>query len=212
MWEEVKAQNPGASLEELSKLEADYRQTLQSAQELDAADPDHLAEMTGAWSNGFGLDMEGLDPDFGLNNIDQRTRYDEHGIPMLDQYDFGMLDVDLILHLLLMPNFCFVDLNNSFLARPAEGLLDDAKRLLAMNGSLDEAALLCEAAIQKGILGEGGYEAWILLGQARSMDEREVQALRALKEGTRIAQQNGNFEVGMLVCVHEFALQPPNVM
>lgn len=68
-----------------------------------------------------------------------------------------------------------------------------------MNGSLDEAALLCEAAIQKRELGEGGFEAWLLLGQARSMDEREAQALKALREGSRIAQENGNMEAGMLV-------------
>lgn len=83
-------------------------------------------------------------------------------------------------------------------------LLEQAKHLLATNGSLDEAALLCEAAIQKGELGEGGYEAWILLGQARSMDEREAQALRALREGTTIAQRSGNMEVGMLVSHSRF--------
>ncbi len=42
-----------------------------------------------------------------------------------------------------------------------------------MNGSLTEAALLLEAAIQKGDLGVSGYEAWILLGETWSMDERE---------------------------------------
>lgn len=31
------------------------------------------------------------------------------------------------------------------------------------------------------------------------MDEREAQALKALREGTRIAQENGNMEAGMLV-------------
>jgi len=49
-----------------------------------------------------------------------------------------------------------------------------------------------------GELGEGGFEAWLLLGRARSMDEREVQALKALREGTRIAQQAGMADVGML--------------
>lgn len=78
-------------------------------------------------------------------------------------------------------------------------LLQRAKELLAKNGSLDEAAQLCEAAIQKGELGEGGFEAWILLGQARSMDERESQALKALREGTKIAQEHGNMQAGMLV-------------
>ena len=31
------------------------------------------------------------------------------------------------------------------------------------------------------------------------MDEREAQALKALQEGTRIAQEHGNMEAGMLV-------------
>jgi hypothetical protein len=70
---------------------------------------------------------------------------------------------------------------------------------MASNGSLDEAALLIEASIQRGELGEGGYEAWLLLGRARSMDEREAQALRALREGTRIAELNGSPGVGLLV-------------
>jgi peroxin-5 len=78
-------------------------------------------------------------------------------------------------------------------------LLDSAKKLMASNGSLDEAALLIEASIQKGELGEGGYEAWLLLGRARSMDERETQALRALREGTRIAELNGAPGAGLLV-------------
>lgn len=90
VWEEVKAQNPAASLEELSKMEADYRQLLQQRNELDAVDPEMLQEMSGAWTNGFGLDMEGLDADFGLNNIDvNMPRYDEHGIPTLAPYTFG---------------------------------------------------------------------------------------------------------------------------
>jgi hypothetical protein len=90
VWEEVKAQNPGASLEELSKMEADYRQLLQQQNELDAVDPEMLKEMEERWSNGFGLDMEGLDNDFGLNNIDANMpQFDEHGIPTLTPYTFG---------------------------------------------------------------------------------------------------------------------------
>lgn len=89
VWEEVKAQNPGASLEELSKMETDYRQLLQQQNELDF-DPEMLKEMEGRWSNGFGLDMEGLDNDFGLNNIDANMPlYDEHGVPTLGSYTFG---------------------------------------------------------------------------------------------------------------------------
>ena len=92
-----------------------------------------------------------------------------------------------------------IESDNPYLEAPAGALLSRVKELLATNGSLDEAAALCEAAIQKGEMGEGGFEAWLLLGKARSMDEREVQALKALREGTRIAQENGNNEAGMLV-------------
>jgi peroxin-5 len=77
--------------------------------------------------------------------------------------------------------------------------LDDAKALLEQNGSLSEAALLLEAAIQKGDLGEGGYEAWILLGETRNMDEREEAGMRALTEGVRRAEQAGRPGEGMMV-------------
>lgn len=68
---------------------------------------------------------------------------------------------------------------------------------------MTEAALLLEAAIQKGELGEGGYEAWILLGETRSMDEREEAGMRALTEGVRRAEEAGGKGAGMLVSVSE---------
>jgi len=58
---------------------------------------------------------------------------------------------------------------------------------------------MLEAAIQKGELGEGGYEAWILLGEARNMDEREDMGIKALVEGVRRAKVAGANGVGMLV-------------
>lgn len=88
----MKSQNPNASLEELSKMEADYRQLLQQQNELDGTDPDLLAEMNEGWSNGYGLDMEGLDNDFGMNKLDDRPRYDENGVPSIEQYSFGRFD------------------------------------------------------------------------------------------------------------------------
>lgn len=74
-----------------------------------------------------------------------------------------------------------------------------AKELLEQNGSLTEVALLLEAAIQKGELGQGGYESWVLLGDVRSMDEREDQAMRALVEGVRRSQESGQPGEGMIV-------------
>ena len=80
-----------------------------------------------------------------------------------------------------------------------QSLLSEAKALLEQNGSLSEAALLLEAAIQRGELGEGGYEAWILLGEARNMDEHEEAGMRALVEGVRRGEIAGASGAGMLV-------------
>lgn len=91
--------------------------------------------------------------------------------------------------------------NNPFL-QPSTSIrspLSEAKALLERNGSLSEAALLLEAAIQTGELGERGYETWILLGETRSMDEREEQGIRALMEGVRRAEAAGADGAGMLV-------------
>ena len=98
-------------------------------------------------------------------------------------------------------SFVRTETQNNYLdpSTSTQSLLDDAKRLLAQNGSLTEAALLLEAAIQRGHLGEGGYEAWILLGEVRSMDEREEQGMRALMEGVKRAEEAGAAGEGMMV-------------
>lgn len=79
--------------------------------------------------------------------------------------------------------------------------LQAAKDLLEQNGSLSEVASLLEAAIQKGELGEGGYETWIMLGEVKSMDEHEDAAMRALAEGVKRAEAAGATGQGMLVCL-----------
>jgi peroxin-5 len=88
--------------------------------------------------------------------------------------------------------------NNQYLAQNVSWL-SEAKALLNQNGSLSEAALLLEAAIQNGELGVGGYEAWILLGETRNMDEREEAGIKALTEGVRLAREAGAAGAGMLV-------------
>ena len=59
--------------------------------------------------------------------------------------------------------------------------------------------MLLEAAIQKGELGDGGYETWILLGETRNMDEREELGMRALVEGVKRAEEAGAAGAGLLV-------------
>ena len=58
---------------------------------------------------------------------------------------------------------------------------------------------MLEAAIQQGDLGDGGYEAWILLGETRNMDEREEAGMRALTQGVKRAEEAGAQGAGMLV-------------
>ena len=98
------------------------------------------------------------------------------------------------------PNSC-IEPENRYLdpSTSSSSFLRDAKVLLEQGGSLTEAALMIEAAIQKNDLGEGGYEAWLLLGEVRSMDEREEQSMRALTEGVKRAEASGAAGAGMMV-------------
>ncbi|KAJ7217779.1 hypothetical protein GGX14DRAFT_597915 [Mycena pura] len=139
------------------------------ASQRDDLDHDYGAAMQSAWEGGLG--------DFSDSSA---LKFDPDGIPILTPYEFEQ--------------------NNKYLApdAPTRSLLADAKALLEQNGSLSEAALLLEAAIQKGELGEGGYEAWILLGETRNMDEREDAGMRALVEGVKLAEAAGVPGVGML--------------
>ena len=96
-----------------------------------------------------------------------------------------------------------VEKENKYLdpSTSSRSYLNDAKSLLEQGGSLTEIGLMLEAAIQQGDLGKGGYEAWILLGEVRSMDEREEEAMRALSEGVKRAEAAGATGEGMLVLV-----------
>ncbi|EAU91171.2 peroxisome targeting signal receptor [Coprinopsis cinerea okayama7 len=132
---------------------------------------DYGASMQEAWESGIGDFQQGASSDKAL-------QFDPEGVPILGEYTFEQ--------------------NNPFLESPSRSLLSDAKALLEQNGSLSEAALMIEAAIQKGELGEGGYEAWILLGETRNMDEREEAGMKALMEGVKRAEAAGAAGEGML--------------
>jgi len=167
----------------MAKWEAEFNQLMEHNRDFDYAE-----DMEAAWKGGLG--------DFGNDfQAPDAIKYNDEGIPLLDPYKFGeYLDKH-------PPSFLYLlstETSNPFLEEPG-GHLAKAKHLLQQNGSLTEIALLLEAAIQHGELGEGGYEAWILLGETRSMDEREEAGMRALTEGVRLAQLVGNNEVGMIV-------------
>ena len=108
-------------------------------------------------------------------------QFDDEGLPILTPYAF--------------------EPHNKYLGplSSTRSPLAEAKSLLDQNGSLSEAALLLEAAVQKGEFGEGGYETWILLGETRNMDEREEAGMRALVEGVKRAEAAGAAGVGQLV-------------
>lgn len=158
----------------------------------------------------YGGEMEkmwnGYEEDGGLA-LDSPT-FDQWGAPMLSPYEFGECEsaTSNAQHLMFTGS---TERQNPYLeAPPQEPLLERAKALLAQNGSLSEAARMIEAAIQRGDLGAGGFEAWILLGETRSMDEREDAAMRALREGVRIAEAAGAKGEGMVVCILFFISAP----
>ncbi|KAF9050007.1 peroxisome targeting signal receptor [Panaeolus papilionaceus] len=154
---------------DLSKWEAEFSQLMNSQRdELE----DIGSNMQNAWESGIG--------NYASNPIEKPIQFDDQGIPQLGDYIF--------------------ETSNKYLdpSTSSRSLLNEAKALLEQNGSLSEAGLMLEAAIQKGELGEGGYETWILLGETRNMDEREEAGMRALMYGVRIAEENGAAGAGML--------------
>ncbi|KII92734.1 hypothetical protein PLICRDRAFT_103768 [Plicaturopsis crispa FD-325 SS-3] len=168
IWEQLQDSELPPPKEDIAKWEAEFNQLMSSKRE--DLDHDYGSEMQQAWESGLG-NYE----DSGFTG-DAPLKFDDEGLPILSEYVFE-------------PNNKYMALDSS---------LDAAKAVLENHGSLSEAALLLEAAIQKGELGEGGYEAWILLGETRNMDEREDAGMRALAEGVRRAQAAGANGAGML--------------
>jgi len=165
VWESLQNGNMPPPAEDMAKWEAEFSQLMQSQRD----DLDYESTMRDAWENGLGSydGMQETRPD------DFSLKFDDEGIPLLDPYTF--------------------EIDNKYTKLPPDqSALALAKKLLEANGPLTEAGLLLEAAIQRGDLGEGGYEAWILLGETRSMDEREDAAMRALAQGVRLAEAAGS--------------------
>ncbi|TFK23956.1 peroxisome targeting signal receptor [Coprinopsis marcescibilis] len=167
-WDEMQRSEVPPPEEDLAKWESEFSQLMEAQR--DERQYDYGASMQEAWESGIG--------DFQHIGSDKAMKFDPEGVPILDPYVF--------------------EENNPFKDAPSRSLLTDAKMLLEQNGSLSEAALMLEAAIQKGDLGEGGYEAWILLGETRNMDEREEAGMRALMEGVKRAEESGAAGEGML--------------
>ncbi|TFK44351.1 hypothetical protein BDQ12DRAFT_593404 [Crucibulum laeve] len=169
VWDTLQKSELPPPKEDLAKWEAEFSQ-LMNAQRDELEQHDYGASMQQAWESGIG--------DFSDSTI-QPLKFDSEGLPILGDYVF--------------------EKNNKYMDHSrSRSLLDDAKLLLEQNGALSEAALMLEAAIQKGELGEGGYEAWILLGETRNMDEREEAGMRALLQGVAKAEQAGAAGAGML--------------
>lgn len=187
VWDHLQDSDLPPPKEDLAKWEAEFNQ-LMSAQR-DELDHNIGGSMQQAWEGGIG--------DFQESSLgDKPMRFDTEGLPILGDYVFGPSTFHA---LMTITQLHCLEKNNRYLDPSTHSPLTDAKRLLEQNGSLTEAALLLEAAIQKGELGEGDYEAWILLGETRNMDEREDAGMRALVEGVRRAEEAGASGTGMLV-------------
>ncbi|KAI0355751.1 TPR-like protein [Trametes cingulata] len=168
VWNQMQNSELPPPPEDIAKWEAQFNQMMN--QQREDLDFDYGASMQSAWEGGLG------DSDY---SFEPPMQFDEQGLPILGDYVF--------------------EKDNKYLdPTHSKSSLQEAKDLLARNGSLSEAALLLEAAIQHGDLGEGGYEAWILLGETRSMDERDDAAMRALMEGVKRAEAAGAAGQGML--------------
>ena len=136
----------------------------------------------------------------------KKMQFDTEGIPLLDAYIFGKFFCVTTTFYILMYS---AEQNNKYMdPSSSHSLLSDAKALLDHNGSLSEAALMLEAAIQQGELGEGGYESWILLGETRNMDEREEAGMRALLHGVKKGEESGAPGAGMLVSLVQINITP----
>ncbi|KAG2037423.1 hypothetical protein BDR03DRAFT_919923 [Suillus americanus] len=167
-WNHLQNSDIPPPAEDIGKWEAQFNQLM--GRDREELDQDYSAAMQGAWNDGLG----------NFNESALESKYNDDGIPILSEYVFES-------------NNKYLDLSSS-----SRSPLSEAKAFLEQGGSLSEAALLLEAAIQKGELGEGGYEAWILLGETRNMDEREDLGLRALTEGVRLSEAANANGVGML--------------
>jgi peroxin-5 len=172
----------------MAKWEAEFNQLVNARRE--DGEWDYSAAMQHAWEESAAE----FDDSF-MHNM----KFDHEGLPILDPYVFGLISSCSSLFSLHSLN---IEEDNKYLdpSSSAQSPLALAKQMLEENASLSEVALLLEAAIQTGELGEGGYEAWILLGETRNMDEREEAGMKALTEGVRIAEKAGAAGVGMLVC------------
>ncbi|EIW83053.1 TPR-like protein [Coniophora puteana RWD-64-598 SS2] len=168
-WEQLQTSEKPPAQEDMAKWEAEFNQLM--AADREENDYDYGAAMQDAWANSHS----------GENGfVEEPVKFDEEGIPILSDYAFESSNK-------------FLD-GSTLVTSP----LSEAKALLDRGGSLSEAALLLEAAIQKGELGEGGYEAWILLGETRNMDEREELGMRALAEGVKRAETANASGAGMI--------------
>ncbi|KAG2055883.1 TPR-like protein [Suillus hirtellus] len=168
VWDHLQNSDIPPPAQDIGKWEAQFNQLMNRDRE--ELDQDYSTAMQEAWNDGLG----------NLNESALQSRYNDDGMPILDEYVF--------------------ESNNKYLdpSSSPRSPLSEAKAFLEQGGPLSEAALLLEAAIQKGELGEGGYEAWILLGETRNMDEHEDLGLRALTEGVRLSEAANANGAGML--------------
>ncbi|TFY62887.1 hypothetical protein EVJ58_g3576 [Rhodofomes roseus] len=172
MWDQLQNSEVPPPQEDMTKWEAQFNQLMNSQRDNEENFSEYGDFARQVWNE----DQSNYD----FTTSESRVEFTNEGLPILGPYTF--------------------EKDNRHLDPSTSGRshLQAAKDLLEQNGSLSEVSLLLEAAIQKGELGEGGYESWIMLGEVKSMDEHEDAAMRALTEGTRRAEEAGAAGQGML--------------
>ncbi|KAI0732088.1 peroxisome targeting signal receptor [Fomitopsis betulina] len=171
IWDQMQSSDIPPPQEDMAKWEAQFNQIMNSQRDGDEAAGEYGEFANQLWNQEAGT--------YDWSD-ESKVEFDNEGLPIMGNYTF--------------------ENENKYLDPSASGRshLQAAKDLLEQNGSLSEVASLLEAAIQKGELGEGGYETWIMLGEVKSMDEHEDAAMRALAEGVKRAEAAGATGQGML--------------
>jgi len=172
VWDQLQNSELPPPPEDMAKWESQFNQLMNSQRDNEESFDEYGDFARQVWGEDHGH------YEHATNEL--RVEFTDEGLPILGPYAF--------------------EKENKHLDPSTSGRshLQAAKDLLEQNGSLSEVSLLLEAAIQKGELGEGGYESWIMLGEVKSMDEHEDAAMRALTEGTRRAEETGAAGQGML--------------
>ena len=80
IWDSLRTSENPPSEEDIEKMEAEFKQLMESQKDSSLAEYNYGASMAEAWENGLGQYDGDMMPS---------TRFDEEGVPILEPYNFG---------------------------------------------------------------------------------------------------------------------------